>query len=42
MCAITFMTLRIFWVGQQTQLNHLTQGLGLVRDDISGSLSWCN
>jgi len=25
MCAITFMTLGIFWVGQQTQLNHLTR-----------------
>jgi len=25
MCAMTFMTLGIFWVGQQTQLNHLTR-----------------
>ena len=25
MCALTFMTLGIFWVGQQTQLNHLTR-----------------
>ena len=32
MCAMTFMTLGIFWVGQQTQLNHL------VRSD--RSLSW--
>jgi uncharacterized membrane protein len=30
MCAMTFMTLGIFWVGQQTQLNHLTRsGRGL-------------
>ena len=32
MCAMTFMTLGIFWVGQQTQLDHL------VRSD--RSLSW--
>ncbi|MGA2133511.1 MAG: TMEM175 family protein [Bryobacteraceae bacterium] len=32
MCAMTFMTLGIFWVGQQTQLNHL------VRSD--RSLTW--
>ncbi|HTT63457.1 MAG TPA: TMEM175 family protein [Bryobacteraceae bacterium] len=25
MCAMTFVTLGIFWVGQQTQLNHLTR-----------------
>ena len=25
MCAMTFMTLGIFWVGQQTQLNHLSR-----------------
>ena len=33
MCAMTFMTLGIFWVGQQTQLNHLTRS--------ERSLSWC-
>src|SRR5580700_6273859 len=32
MCAMTFMTLGIFWVGQQTQLNHLTRS--------ARSLSW--
>lgn len=32
MCAMTFMTLGIFWVGQQTQLNHLTHS--------DRSLSW--
>ena len=32
MCAMTFMTLGIFWVGQQTQLNHLTRS--------DRSLSW--
>jgi uncharacterized membrane protein len=32
MCAMTFMTLGIFWVGQQTQLNHLTHS--------ARSLSW--
>lgn len=32
MCAMTFMTLGIFWVGQQTQLNHLTRSYR--------SLSW--
>jgi len=25
MCAMTFLTLGIFWIGQQTQLNHLTR-----------------
>jgi uncharacterized membrane protein len=32
MCAMTFMTLGIFWVGQQTQLNHLARS--------ERSLSW--
>lgn len=32
MCAMTFLTLGIFWVGQQTQLNHLTRS--------DRSLSW--
>jgi uncharacterized membrane protein len=32
MCAMTFITLGIFWVGQQTQLNHLTRS--------ARSLSW--
>jgi len=32
MCAMTFMTLGIFWIGQQTQLNHLTRS--------DRSLSW--
>ena len=32
MCAMAFMTLGIFWVGQQTQLNHLTRS--------GRSLSW--
>jgi len=32
MCAMTFMTLGIFWVGQQTQLNHLSRS--------DRSLSW--
>jgi uncharacterized membrane protein len=32
MCAMTFMTLGIFWVGQQTQLNHLNRS--------DRSLSW--
>jgi len=32
MCAMTFMTLGIFWVGQQTQLNHLKRS--------DRSLSW--
>jgi uncharacterized membrane protein len=32
MCAMTFLTLGIFWVGQQTQLNHLTRS--------ARSLSW--
>jgi len=32
MCAMTFVTLGIFWVGQQTQLNHLTRS--------DRSLSW--
>jgi uncharacterized membrane protein len=32
MCAMTFITLGIFWVGQQTQLNHLTRS--------ERSLSW--
>ena len=32
MCAMTFMTLGIFWVGQQAQLNHLTRS--------DRSLSW--
>lgn len=32
MCAMTFMTLGIFWVGQQTQLNHLARS--------ARSLSW--
>ncbi|HXM45030.1 MAG TPA: TMEM175 family protein [Bryobacteraceae bacterium] len=32
MCAMTFMTLGIFWVGQQTQLTHLTRS--------QRSLSW--
>src|ERR1035438_1579251 len=31
-CAMTFMTLGIFWVGQQTQLNHLSRS--------DRSLSW--
>jgi uncharacterized membrane protein len=32
MCAMTFLTLGIFWIGQQTQLNHLTRS--------ERSLSW--
>jgi len=32
MCAMTFLTLSIFWVGQQTQLNHLARS--------ERSLSW--
>ena len=37
---MSFMTLGIFWIGQQTQLNHLTRSAAVFRGLTSSFCSW--